>query len=199
MKRLLDVTVSTTLLVVLSPIIGILSLKVKNDMGAPVIFKQQRPGLDEQPFHLCKFRTMENVTDENSDLLADHHRVTEIGKFLRKYSLDELPQLINVLKGEMSLVGPRPLLMEYLPLYSEEQKVRHKVRPGMTGWAQVNGRNAITWEEKFKLDTWYVQNQSLLLDLKILLLTIIKVVKKEGINQRKEVPMEKFKGSKEVI
>ncbi len=199
MKRLIDVTVSTTLLVVLSPIIGVLSLKVKKDMGPPVIFKQQRPGLDEEPFLLCKFRTMKNETDENGHLLSDEHRVTKVGKFLRKYSLDELPQLINVLKGEMSLVGPRPLLMEYLPLYSEEQKVRHQVRPGMTGWAQVNGRNAITWEEKFKLDTWYVQNQSLLLDLKILLLTIIKVVKKEGINQQKEVPMEKFKGSKEVI
>ena len=199
MKRLIDVAVSTTLLVVLSPVIGVLSLKVKKDMGTPVIFKQQRPGLDEEPFLLCKFRTMEIVTDENGDLLSDEHRVTKIGKFLRKYSLDELPQLINVLKGEMSLVGPRPLLMEYLPLYSEEQKIRHQVRPGMTGWAQVNGRNAITWEAKFKLDSWYVKNQSILLDLKILLLTIIKVVKKEGINQQEEVPMEKFKGSKEVI
>ena len=199
MKRLIDVTVSTTLLIVLSPIIGILSLKVKKQMGTPVLFKQQRPGLHEQPFHLCKFRTMENKTDENGYLLPDQHRVTEVGKFLRKYSLDELPQLINVMKGEMSLVGPRPLLMEYLPLYSEEQKIRHKVRPGMTGWAQVNGRNAISWEEKFKLDTWYVQNRSLLLDLKILMITILKVVKKEGINQQQEVPMEKFKGSKEVI
>ena len=134
-----------------------------------------------------------------ANLLPDQHRVTEVGKFLRKYSLDEIPQLINVMKGEMSLVGPRPLLMEYLPLYTEEQKVRHQVRPGMTGWAQVNGRNAISWEEKFKLDTWYVENQSLLLDLKILLITIFKVMKKEGVNQQQEVPMEKFKGSKEVI
>ena len=199
MKQLIDVTVSTTLLIVLSPVIGILSLKVKKEMGTPVLFKQQRPGLHEKPFHLCKFRTMDNLIDENGHLLADHHRVTEVGKFLRKYSLDELPQLINVMKGEMSLVGPRPLLMEYLPLYTEEQKIRHQVRPGMTGWAQVNGRNAISWEEKFKLDTWYVENRSLLLDLKILLITIFKVVKKEGINQQQEVPMEKFKGSKEVI
>ncbi len=199
MKRLIDVTVSTTLLIVLSPVIGILSLKVKKEMGTPVIFKQQRPGLHEKPFYLCKFRTMNHLTDQNGNLLDDHSRVTHIGRFLRKYSLDEIPQLINVMKGEMSLVGPRPLLMEYLPLYSEEQKIRHQVRPGMTGWAQVNGRNAISWEEKFKLDTWYVQNRSLLLDLKILMITILKVVKKEGINQQQEVPMEKFKGSKEVI
>ncbi|WP_347548664.1 sugar transferase [Pseudalkalibacillus hwajinpoensis] len=199
MKRLFDVTIATTLLVVLSPVIGVLSLKIKKQMGAPVLFKQQRPGLHEKPFYLCKFRTMGHGTDVNGELLPDHSRLTELGKFLRKYSLDELPQLLNVFKGEMSLVGPRPLLMDYLPLYSDDQKMRHHVKPGMTGWAQVNGRNAISWEEKFKLDTWYVQNQSFLLDLKILCITIYKVLKKEGINQQEEVPMEKFRGSKEVI
>lgn len=199
MKRLLDVTVSSTLLIILSPVIGVLSVKVKKEMGTPVLFRQQRPGLNEKPFYLYKFRTMNDKTDQKGDLLADHHRLTKVGKFLRKYSLDEIPQLINVMKGDMSLVGPRPLLIEYLLLYSEEQKTRHDVRPGMTGWAQVNGRNAISWEEKFKLDTWYVQNRSLLLDLKILIITVLKVIKKEGINQQQEVPMEKFKGSKEVI
>lgn len=158
------------------------------------MFCQQRPGLYGKPFILYKFRTM-----LNGDGQSDEQRLTPLGRFLRKYSLDEFPQLLNVLKGDMSLVGPRPLLMEYLSLYSEEQYIRHHVKPGITGWAQVNGRNAISWEEKFLLDVWYVKNQSFFLDMKILAKTLIKVVKKEGINQQDHATMEKFQGSKEVV
>lgn len=167
-------------------------------MGSPLFFTQQRPGLHERSFYLLKFRTMSHIYDENGKLLPDHLRLTHLGKFLRKYSLDELPQLLNVLKGDMSLVGPRPLLVEYLPLYTEEQKLRHHTKPGMTGWAQINGRNAISWEERFALDRWYVENQSLKLDMKILALTIYKVIKKDGITQINHATTEKFTGSSEV-
>jgi len=165
-------------------------------MGYPVIFKQKRPGLNGKTFNFYKFRTMTNEKDENGNLLADKDRLTSFGKFLRKTSLDELPSLWNVLKGDMSLVGPRPLLMEYLPLYSDKQMRRHEVKPGITGWAQINGRNAISWEEKFKLDIWYVDNQSFWFDIKIIFLTIWKVLKREGISHSGFATMEKFKGSK---
>ncbi|MBG9475651.1 sugar transferase [Priestia megaterium] len=199
MKRVMDLVTSLTLLTLFSPVMLFTAILVRLKMGAPVLFKQQRPGKDGKPFYLYKFRTMANLEDKQGNLLSDQVRLTGTGKFLRKYSLDELPQLINVVKGDMSLVGPRPLLMEYLSLYTEEQMLRHNVRPGITGWAQVNGRNAIAWEEKFKLDTWYVRNQSMFLDFKILLFTVLKVVKKEGITQQDHVTIEKFKGTKDVI
>jgi len=199
MKRVMDLVTSLTLLTLFSPVMMFTAILVRLKMGAPVLFKQQRPGKDGKPFYLYKFRTMANLEDKQGNLLSDQVRLTGTGKFLRKYSLDELPQFINVVKGDMSLVGPRPLLMEYLSLYTEEQMLRHNVRPGITGWAQVNGRNAIAWEEKFKLDTWYVRNQSMFLDLKILLFTVLKVVKKEGITQQGHVTIEKFKGTKDVI
>jgi sugar transferase EpsL len=199
MKRVMDLVTSLTLLTLFSPVMLFTAILVRLKMGAPVLFKQQRPGKDGKPFYLYKFRTMANLEDKQGNLLSDQVRLTGTGKFLRKYSLDELPQLINVVKGDMSLVGPRPLLMEYLSLYTEEQMLRHNVRPGITGWAQVNGRNAIAWEEKFKLDTWYVRNQSMFLDFKILLFTVLKVVKKEGITQQGHVTIEKFKGTKDVI
>ena len=196
MKRCFDLLSSILLVTLLSLILLIVALLVKIKLGSPVIFKQQRPGLHEKPFYLYKFRTMTDQRDHQGNLLPDHIRLTPFGQFLRKLSLDELPQLINVIKGDLSLVGPRPLLMEYLPLYTKEQAKRHRVRPGMTGWAQVNGRNAITWEEKFKLDVWYVENRSFLLDIKILLLTFLKVIQSEGINQTNHVTMESFKGTK---
>ena len=171
------------------------AILVRWKLGSPILFKQQRPGLHGKPFYLYKFRTMTDERDENGELLPDHLRLTPFGQFLRKYSLDELPQLFNVLKGDISLVGPRPLLMEYLELYTPEQARRHEVKPGITGWAQVNGRNAISWEEKFKLDVWYVDNRTFWLDIKILFLTVIKVLKKEGINQSEYVTMEKFVGN----
>ena len=164
-------------------------------MGFPIIFIQQRPGINGIPFNFFKFRTMTNETDEKGKLLPDRDRLTPIGRFLRNTSLDEVPSLFNVLKGDMSFVGPRPLLMEYLPLYSNEQMRRHDVKPGITGWAQINGRNSISWEEKFKLDVWYVDNQSLFLDIKIIFITIAKVLKQEGINQGRTITMEKFKGN----
>lgn len=173
----------------------IIGLLIKVKLGSPVIYKQQRPGLYGTPFILYKFRTMTDQRDGNGELLPDRLRLVSFGRVLRKFSFDEFPQLINVIKGELSLVGPRPLLMEYLPLYSKEQAKRHLVKPGITGWAQINGRNAITWEEKFKLDIWYVDNQSIILDIKILCLTFLKVMKSEGINQTEHVPMEKFKGT----
>jgi sugar transferase EpsL len=186
---------SSVLLVCLSPFILTIVLLVRWKIGSPVLFKQQRPGLQEKPFILFKFRTMTNYRDSRGNLLPDHLRLTKLGKFLRKYSLDELTQLVNVLKGDISLVGPRPLLMEYLPLYNEKQKKRHLVRPGITGWAQVNGRNTISWEEKFELDIWYVENQNFLLDLKIIFLTLFKVIRSEGINQNDNITMDVFKGS----
>jgi sugar transferase EpsL len=180
----------------LAPIIIIVALLIKLKLGTPILFKQQRPGLNGKPFYLFKFRTMTDAKNRNGELLSDEIRLTPFGLILRKLSLDEFPQLINVIKGDISLVGPRPLLMEYLPLYTKEQFKRHEVKPGITGWAQVNGRNAISWEEKFELDVWYVNNQSFFLDLKILFLTVYKVFKSEGINQPGNVTMERFTGGK---
>lgn len=199
MKRLFDFIVSLVLLVGLSPIFFLFALLVRIKLGSPIIFKQQRPGLSEKPFYLYKLRTMTDDRNHKGQLLPDYKRLTPFGQFLRKYSLDEYPQLINVLKGDISLVGPRPLLMEYLPLYTKEQSIRHNVRPGITGWAQVNGRNAITWEEKFKLDVWYVNNRSFLLDMKILILTVYKVAVSEGINQPGNATMEGFTGSNSTV
>ncbi|MCW9132432.1 sugar transferase [Bacillus paramycoides] len=199
MKRLFDLLVSLSFLLILSLPIIIVFILVRIKLGSPIIFKQQRPGLYGKAFYLYKFRTMTDARDSKGELLADQVRLTSFGKFLRKYSLDELPQLINVVKGNLSLVGPRPLLMEYLPLYSNEQVKRHHVKPGLTGWAQVNGRNTITWEEKFTLDVWYVNNQSFLLDMKILFLTVIKVLKSEDINQVGHVTMERFTGTKSAV
>ncbi|MCE4955669.1 sugar transferase [Macrococcus caseolyticus] len=195
MKRTFDISVATFGLIAVSPIIIGTAIVVKNKIGSPILFKQQRPGLHGQPFEVYKFRTMTNETDSEGNLLPDDQRLTDVGKFLRKYSLDELPQLINVIKGDISLVGPRPLLMEYNDLYNEHQRRRLDVKPGITGWAQVNGRNAISWEDKFDLDVWYVDHQSFILDLYILYLTFIKVFKSEGINQDGQATVEKFKGT----
>lgn len=197
MKRLFDLFVSLSLSMLFLFLIIIVAILVRFKLGSPILFKQQRPGLHGKPFFLYKFRTMTDETDSEGNMLPDHVRLTKFGKFLRKYSLDELPQLVNVIKGDLSLVGPRPLLMEYLELYTEEQAKRHNVRPGITGWAQVNGRNAISWEEKFDFDVWYVKNRTFLLDMKILLLTVKKVSKSEGINQVGHVTIEKFTGTKD--
>lgn len=196
LKRAFDIAASTSALVVLSPVLAITAYKVKKELGSPVLFRQTRPGLHGKPFEMIKFRTMKDATDKAGNALPDSERLTEFGKKLRASSLDELPELWNVLKGDMSLVGPRPLLMEYLPLYSAEQAKRHKVRPGVTGYAQVNGRNSLSWEDKFKLDTWYVENQSLWLDMKILLKTVKKVIIKDGISAEGEATMTKFTGTK---
>lgn len=196
MKRSIDFLFSLFLLIITSPIILITAIIIKIKIGSPILFKQQRPGLNGKPFFIYKFRTMTDGRDENGNLLPDEIRLTKTGGIIRKLSLDELPQLFNVLKGDMSFVGPRPLLMKYLPLYNKEQARRHEVRPGITGWAQVNGRNAISWEEKFKYDVWYVDHQSILLDIKILFLTVVKVFKSEGINQQGQATIEEFKGSK---
>lgn len=196
MKRLFDFTVSLILFVGLSPIFIVIALFIKRKLGSPIIFKQVRPGLNGIPFCLYKFRSMTDERDEKGQLLPDYIRLTSFGRFLRKYSLDEYPQLWNVIKGDLSLVGPRPLLVEYLPLYTKEQFFRHNVKPGITGWAQVNGRNALSWEEKFKLDVWYVKNQSFVLDMKILFLTAYKVIISDGINQPGNATVESFKGSK---
>lgn len=198
MKRLFDLAFSSIGLIVFGPIMLLLVVLIKLKIGTPIFFKQQRPGRHGKPFILYKFRTMTNARNEMGELLPDYLRLTTFGKFLRKLSLDELPQLYNVLKGDMSFVGPRPLLMDYLPLYTKEQAKRHLVKPGITGWAQVNGRNALTWDEKFKLDVWYVKNHTLLLDLKILLLTVKKVVKSDGINNAGHATMPVFEGSKEL-
>ncbi|TDL92297.1 sugar transferase [Vibrio vulnificus] len=195
MKRIIDFLISLILLVILSPIMVILGILIKFNIGTPILFKQTRPGFNGKPFILYKFRSMNNQTDEHGIPLPDHLRLTRFGNAIRKLSLDELPQLVNVVKGDLSLVGPRPLLMEYLPLYNDDQAKRHDVRPGITGWAQVNGRNAISWEEKFILDVWYVNHQSFLLDLKILLLTIVKVVRSEGVNSGTNETMLPFRGS----
>lgn len=194
-KRLFDITAATTALIILSPVYAITAYKVKKKLGSPVLFKQTRPGLHGEPFEMIKFRTMLDAYDNEGNPLPNEQRYTKFGNFLRSTSLDELPELWNVIKGDMSLVGPRPLLMEYLPLYNETQARRHNVRPGVSGWAQVNGRNAISWEKKFELDTWYVDNQSLLLDLKIILMTLKKVVVKEGVNASNNVTMTRFTGS----
>jgi len=194
MKRILDLCVAGSLLVILSPLIVIVAVLIKLKLGLPIVFTQQRPGLHAKPFYIYKFRTMTEERDLLGDLLPDEQRLTLFGKTLRGFSIDELPQLINVIKGELSLVGPRPLLMEYLPLYSFEQARRHEAKPGITGWAQVNGRNAITWEEKFELDIWYVDNYSFWLDIKILWMTVMKVIKSEGISQSGHATMPEFKG-----
>jgi len=194
-KRLGDIGLTLPALVLLSPLLVCLALLVRVRLGSPVLFRQIRPGVDGKPFYINKFRTMTDARDERGTLLADDRRLTGFGRFLRSTSLDELPELINVLKGEMSLVGPRPLLTEYLPLYSPEQYRRHEVRPGITGWAQVNGRNALSWEEKFKLDVWYVDNRSLWLDMKIIFLTVWKVVRRDGISAAGEATMPRFTGS----
>lgn len=195
-KRLFDLFASFFGLLFLSPVIAIVAWKIRKNLGSPVLFKQVRPGKDGKPFQMVKFRTMRDAVDAAGNPLPDSERLTPFGNWLRSTSLDELPELWNVLKGDMSLVGPRPLLMEYLPLYNPEQYRRHEVRPGVTGWAQVNGRNAISWEEKFKLDVWYVNNQSFWLDIKILWLTVKKVLVRDGISAQGEATMSKFTGTK---
>jgi sugar transferase EpsL len=195
MKRSLDLLLSIVALVALSPILLVLAVLVRIRLGSPVFFKQMRPGKLGHPFRLLKFRTMTGERDHEGELLPDQKRLPGFGRFLRSTSLDELPELWNVLKGDMSLVGPRPLLMEYLDLYSPDQARRHDVRPGITGWAQVNGRNALTWDEKFKLDVWYVDNQSLWLDIKILFMTVVKVFSRDGISQSGHSTMEKYRGT----
>jgi len=193
-KRLFDIVISTFALLLLSPIIWAVSRKVASNLGKPVLFTQQRPGQNGVIFEMTKFRSMRDAIDINGNPLPDKDRLTSFGKKLRNSSLDELPALWSVLKGEMSLVGPRPLLVEYLPLYSSEQSRRHDVKPGITGWAQINGRNAISWEQKFELDVWYVDNQSFWLDIKILFLTVKKVFSQADINAEGEATMEKFTG-----
>lgn len=195
LKRIFDITVAAVALFLLLPILGVIGYKVAKKLGKPVLFRQKRPGLNGKVFEMLKFRSMRDAVDELGNTLPDSERLTSFGKKLRSSSLDELPGLWSVLKGDMSLVGPRPLLVEYLPLYSKEQARRHEVRPGITGWAQVNGRNAISWEEKFKLDVWYVDNQSFWLDIKILLLTVKKVFVREGVSADGEVTMSRFEGN----
>ncbi len=196
LKRLLDIIIASIALVILSPLYVFVAYKVKKNLGSPVLFRQVRPGLNGKPFEMIKFRTMKDAVDAQGNPLPDSERLTPFGKMLRSTSLDEMPELWNVIKGDMSVVGPRPLLMEYLPLYNEEQAKRHNVRPGMTGHAQVNGRNAISWEEKFTLDTWYVENQSIWLDFKIMLKTVQKVIAKDDISAEGEATMTRFIGSK---
>ena len=194
-KRLLDIIIAAAALVLLSPVLLLLAWQIRRKLGTPVLFRQVRPGRGGIPFVMYKFRTMRDAEDENGRPLPDAERLTPFGRKLRAASLDELPELWNVLKGDMSLVGPRPLLMEYLPLYNAEQRRRHLVRPGITGWAQVNGRNAISWPEKFRLDLWYVENRSLLLDIKILFLTVKKVLDRSGINSEGEATAANFTGN----
>ncbi len=195
MKRILDIIIASIALMLLSPLYAFVAYKVKKNLGSPVLFRQVRPGLHGRPFEMIKFRTMKDAIDANGQPLPDSERLTPFGRMLRSSSLDEIPELWNVIKGDMSIVGPRPLLMEYLPLYSPEQAKRHDVRPGMTGYAQVNGRNAIGWEEKFKLDIWYVENQSIWLDFKIMLKTVKKVLAKDDISAEGEATMSKFTGN----
>lgn len=195
MKRVFDLVITFIGLLLLVPVIILVAALVRLKLGSAIFFKQERPGLNGDIFNMYKFRTMTNECDKNGALKSDGVRLTEFGKFLRSTSLDELPGLWNVLKGDMSLVGPRPLLVEYLPLYSEKQSRRLEVKPGITGWAQVNGRNAISWDEKFYLDVWYVDNQSIWLDIKILWMTVKKVIMRDGISQSNHVTMDKFKGS----
>ncbi|WP_180059642.1 MULTISPECIES: sugar transferase [unclassified Acinetobacter] len=197
LKRLLDIVIASSALVLLSPVYALVAYKVKKNLGSPVLFRQVRPGLHGKPFEMVKFRTMKDALDAQGNPLPDSERLTSFGKMLRATSLDEMPELWNVIKGDMSIVGPRPLLMEYLPLYNREQAKRHHVRPGITGHAQVNGRNAISWEKKFELDTWYVENQSLWLDFKIMLKTVKKVIAKDDISAEGEATMTKFTGTPE--
>ena len=195
-KRGFDLFASLLGLILLSPVIAVIAWNIRKKLGSPVLFRQVRPGRNGKPFEMIKFRTMRDAHDASGEPLPDSQRMTAFGSFLRSSSLDELPELWNVVKGDMSLVGPRPLLMEYLPLYSAEQYRRHEVRPGVSGWAQINGRNAIEWEEKFKLDTWYVDNQSFWLDMKVIFLTIKKVLIRDGISAEGEATASKFTGSK---
>lgn len=197
MKRLLDIICALAGLILLAPVVAGVALLVRWRLGSPVLFTQQRPGRGAKPFRMIKFRTMRNAVGSDGVPLSDAERLTAFGGFLRSTSLDELPGLWNVLKGDMSLVGPRPLLMEYLPRYNAEQARRHEVRPGLTGWAQVNGRNALSWEEKFALDVWYVDNRSMMLDLRIIGLTVLKVVRRDGISADGEATMPLFTGSEE--
>ena len=197
LKRLLDIVIASSALVLLSPVYALVAYKVKKNLGSPVLFRQLRPGLYGKPFEMVKFRTMKDALDLDGNPLPDSERLTAFGKMLRATSLDEMPELWNVIKGDMSIVGPRPLLMEYLPLYNREQAKRHNVRPGITGYAQVNGRNAISWEKKFELDTWYVENQSLWLDFKIMLKTVKKVIAKDDISAEGEATTTKFTGTPE--
>lgn len=196
-KRLLDFTLSFLALIILSPVLLVTALLVRIKLGSPIIFHQERPGKSEKIFRLYKFRSMTEECDENGNLLPDDQRLTRFGQILRSTSLDELPELLNILRGDMSIVGPRPLLVKYLPLYNEEQRHRHDVRPGLTGWAQANGRNAISWEEKFKLDVWYVQHISFLVDVKVIFMTVKKVFCRDGISSETSVTMEEFSGTKE--
>lgn len=192
-KRLLDLNLTVLALILLTPVMAIIALLVRFKLGSPVFFQQQRPGLHGKPFTLFKFRTMTDTLDDQGNLLPDANRLTPFGQFLRSTSLDELPELINVLRGEMSLVGPRPLLPEYLQHYNKQAYRRHEVLPGLTGWAQVNGRNAINWEEKFALDVWYVDNRSVWLDIKILVLTLWKIIRREGVNEPGQATAERFR------
>lgn len=195
-KTIFDKLLALLLIILLSPIYIVVSILILVKMESPILFRQQRPGFHEQIFGIYKFRTMTTEKDGNGELLPDEQRLIGIGKFIRSASLDELPQIFNVLKGDMSFVGPRPLLIEYLPLYNEKQKKRHDVKPGITGWAQVNGRNAISWEQKFEYDVWYVEHQSFWLDMKILWLTFLKVIKRSDISSDTSATMEKFEGTK---
>jgi lipopolysaccharide/colanic/teichoic acid biosynthesis glycosyltransferase len=196
MKRCIDIIGAAAALLVLSPVLAIVALMIRFNMGSPILFRQTRPGQNARLFEMVKFRTMRDAYDRSGNPLSDAERLTAMGRFLRSTSLDELPELWNVLKGDMSLVGPRPLLIEYLPLYSPAQRRRHDVRPGVTGWAQVNGRNAIGWDEKFALDIWYVDNHDVWLDMKILWMTVLKVINREDIAQTGEATMSKFEGNK---
>ena len=196
-KRLLDFTLSLLALIILSPVLLVTAALVRIKLGSPIIFHQERPGKSEKIFRLYKFRSMTDERDENGNLLPDDQRLTRFGQILRSTSLDELPELWNILRGDMSIVGPRPLLVKYLPLYNEEQRHRHDVRPGLTGWAQANGRNAISWEEKFKLDVWYVQHISFWVDVKVIFMTVKKVFCRDGISSETSVTMEEFSGTKE--
>lgn len=194
-KRILDIISSLLAIIILSPLLAVTAVLVKTKLGSPVLFKQERPGKDEKIFTLMKFRTMTDERDKNGELLPDEVRLTKFGKFLRSTSIDELPELFNILKGDMSVIGPRPLLVKYLPRYNEHQHRRHEVRPGLSGWAQVNGRNSISWEEKFDLDVEYVDNYSLSKDINILFMTVMSVIKRDGINSDNDVTMEEFMGS----
>jgi len=197
LKRLLDIVIASSTLVLLSPVYAFVAYKVRKNLGSPVLFRQVRPGLNGKPFEMIKFRSMKDAVDAQGNPLPDSERLTPFGQMLRSSSLDEMPELWNVIKGEMSIVGPRPLLMEYLPLYNEQQAKRHNVLPGITGYAQVNGRNAISWEKKFELDTWYVENRSLWLDFKIMLKTVQKVLSKDDISAKGEATISKFTGTSE--
>lgn len=191
-KRIFDILAASTILLAILPLLFVIGLLVRIFIGSPILFRQSRPGMDEKIFKLYKFRTMRNLKDKKGNLLSDEKRLTRFGRLLRSLSLDELPELINVLKGEMSLVGPRPLLIEYLPHYTSEQRVRHHVKPGITGWAQINGRNSLSWQQKFELDIWYVKHACLALDIKIIFLTFMKVIKREGISAKHHATMPRF-------